>query len=102
MTIEEYSMLGGRMTVPGRSIVIGRGEFRCMDCGTEWSAIGSDVGSCDVCLTPQLHRLHRKRIFSIRVLVKPDFRSRTRIMTWLMRLFARVFDCGIEFVEIEL
>ena len=95
-------MIGGRMTVPGRSLVVEHGMFRCLDCGTDWSAVGDEVGSCPICLTPALRRLHRKRIFSISVLVKPYFRSRTRVMTWLMRLFARILDCGIEFVEIEL
>ncbi len=49
MTIEGYSMLGGRMTVPGRSEVIGHKMFECIDCGTEWSAVGDEVGSCPVC-----------------------------------------------------
>jgi len=44
-----WSMAGGTMTVPGRSEVIGRGEFRCLDCGTEWAAVDGDVGSCPVC-----------------------------------------------------
>ena len=95
-------MLGGRIIVPGRSKVIGYDKWACLDCGTEWSAVRGKAGSCPVCLTPELHRLHRKRIFSIRVLVRPDCRSRTRVMIWLIRLFARIFDCGTEIVEIEL
>ena len=37
------------MTVPGRSEVIGYETFRCLDCGTEWSAAGNEVGSCPTC-----------------------------------------------------
>ena len=44
-----YSMIGGRMTVPGRSEVIGHMMFRCLDCGTEWSAVGDEAGSCPIC-----------------------------------------------------
>ena len=51
-----YSMLGGRMTVPGRSEVIGHRMFRCIDCGTEWSA--SDVGSCPSCRISKVWTCH--------------------------------------------
>ena len=42
------------MTVPGRSKVIGHRMFSCLDCGTEWSAVGDEVGSCPVCPSPEL------------------------------------------------
>ena len=55
--MEQYqgsSMAGGRMTMPGRSEVIGHKIFECLDCGIEWSAVDDEEGNCPICPSPEL------------------------------------------------